>query len=363
MRFIFLLFTLLSAIHFEVYAQKKKKKVRPVVESRTTLESEMLASSKESALLSVNVSNPAAPKFIEQHAYCTEDWYQLHEASLMLEAYLNQFPNLAKSEANDSLSVEDPCESFRYITYENELGNTWKMHEKWFLADEAFLIWDTRNVNPYQFNLSQLPDSVPIVLFEQDAWAIPLKNTKVNSKFGMRRWRWHHGTDLDLNIGDSIYAAFDGVVRLARYNHGGYGNYVMLRHANGLETLYGHLHAYLVEPGQEVKAGELIGLGGNTGRSTGPHLHYEVRYKGHAFDPTRIYDFDQELLTVDAFVLTKDYFKEIISMKDAAYHKIRPGDTLSGISAKYGTSVARICQLNGMSKNTVLHVGKSLRVR
>lgn len=255
----------------------------------------------------------------------------------------------------------DTCN--RYVPIQTPDGQFVPLNTKWLTSADYFAIWDTQNVDPYEFPLKDFTDSVAIQLFTDNRWSPPLKNTKINSQFGMRRWRWHHGADLDLEIGDSIYAAFDGVVRIARYNYGGYGYYIMLRHENGLETLYGHLSNILVNIGQEVRAGELIGLGGNTGRSTGPHLHYEVRYKGHAFDPTRLYDFTTDTLLTDSFVLTPDYYKVQIERGKALYHRIRSGDTLSRIAVRYGTSVKRLCQLNGMSSKTVLRVGRSVRVR
>lgn len=236
----------------------------------------------------------------------------------------------------------------------------------YFTASDYFHTWSTTDVNPYAFDMREFKDTLHLVLHcdqEGQHWSYPLRNTVVNSKFGHRRYRFHHGIDLDLNIGDPIYAVFDGVVRIARYNRGGYGNYVVVRHKNGLETLYGHLSEYRVEVGQEVRAGEMIGLGGNTGRSTGPHLHFEVRYKGHAFDPSHLFDFENEALLSSEFYLTPAHFNKIVAMRQSVVHRIRKGDTLSGISKKYGTTVAKLTQLNGLSRNATLAVGKPLRVR
>lgn len=259
---------------------------------------------------------------------------------------------------------KDICQEENFIYIQNNLGKEVLLNKKWLLASDYFSVWDSRNVDPYGYKLKSFQDTIPLYLYgEAQGWSPPIKNTKINSNYGLRRWRWHHGIDLDLEIGDSIFAAFNGVVRIAKYNRGGYGYYVMLRHENGLETLYGHLDKILVEVGQEVKAGELIGLGGNTGRSTGPHLHYEVRYKGHAFNPLHLYNFEkEELLTAD-FQLTANHYKGLLDRTKSVYHRIRSGDSLWVISRRYGTSVTRLCRLNGISRNTTLRVGRSLRVR
>jgi|GEM_PF-88410 len=229
--------------------------------------------------------------------------------------------------------------------------------------DEYYAIWDSQNLDSYGFDLKDFKDTIVLKLYEENNWSPPVKATEINSMYGLRRWRWHHGVDLDLNRGDSIYAAFDGIVRMAKYNWGGYGYYVMLRHKNGLETLYGHLTKYLVKVGQEVKAGELIGLGGSTGRSTGPHLHFETRYKGHAFDPNFMYDFTKDSLRSSSFELTAKHYKGLVERSKNVYHKLRSGDTLSHLALRYGTSINRICRINGISRNTILRVGKTLRIR
>src|SRR5690606_35983628 len=120
--------------------------------------------------------------------------------------------------------------------------------------------------------------------------------------------RWHYGTDLKLDTGDTVVAAFDGIVRIAQYDRLGYGHYILLRHYNGLETLYGHLSAYSVKVGDLVKAGEMIGLGGSTGRSSGPHLHYEVRYQGIAINSDDLYNFMDFSLRVDTLLITSNNF-------------------------------------------------------
>ena len=155
-------------------------------------------------------------------------------------------------------------------------------------ADDIYNnIWTSDHVNPYKIPIDSLPDSVRI---DCSHFVVPVPGS-VTSVFGPRRYRFHYGTDLRLNVGDTVRAAFSGKVRIIEYEGRGYGNYIVLRHDNGLETVYGHLSAVLVNMNQKVKAGELIAYGGNTGHSTGPHLHCETRYLGNAINPETIINF------------------------------------------------------------------------
>ncbi len=247
--------------------------------------------------------------------------------------------------------------------------------------------WDTINLFPYSsVPLAQFPEAMAIDLVDSlKAYHYPYKGTiKSYGKFGPRKGRPHRGIDLTLTTGDPIYATFNGKVRISKYNSGGYGNLVVIRHDNGLETFYGHLSKRLVTAGQWVEAGQIIGLGGSTGRSTGPHLHYETRYYGQTFDPERLIDFETGDLRRETIVLKRLYFdihanasqdfedeialEEEIKRKKAEaaqkqYHKVRSGDTLGAIARKYGTTVTKICQLNGIKSTTILQLGRSLRVR
>lgn len=252
--------------------------------------------------------------------------------------------------------------------------------------------WIPDSTNPYRTPLDSLPLRNSLCLVDSTSRFVCPNQTKVFSRFGYRHGRRHQGVDLPLKTGTPVVAAFDGRVRVSTYN-GGYGNLVVIRHENGLETYYGHLSKREVEVGDWVRAGDLIGLGGSTGRSTGPHLHFETRYKGYAFDPQWLIDFQQGILRHRLFTLKKRYFnpgsryaqseedEEEIQKgdeqerqqaeqerrrKEAAarqYHKIRSGDTLSGIAKKYGTTVSKICSLNGIKSTTVLQVGKTIRVK
>jgi murein DD-endopeptidase MepM/ murein hydrolase activator NlpD len=173
----------------------------------------------------------------------------------------------------------------------------------------------------------------------------------------------HKGMDISLKKGDTVRAAFDGVVRYAKYNRGGFGNLVILRHYNGLETYYAHLSKLKVQVNQVVKADELIGLGGSTGRSRSPHLHFEIRYKDVPLDPQRMVDFDNNKLITGIFPITKSVFYPSDYDGKAVYYKIKSGDTLARIAKKYHTSVKEICAINKITTSTTLRVGRSIRVK
>lgn len=236
----------------------------------------------------------------------------------------------------------------------------------WVTAFEYFSSWDSKKINIYDFNPKEFKDTVNIKLFDPlfgTDWKLPLDETRITSEFGFRRYRWHHGTDLKLNVGDPVYSTFDGIVRIRSYDRNGYGYYLVVRHKNGLETLYGHLSKFLVEIGQEVKAGELIARGGNTGRSTGPHLHYEIRYQGLSINPTEIFDFNQGQIKSQLYSITSASFDHVVKAQEAVYHRVRSGDTLSSIARRYGVRVSTITRLNNISTRTVLRVGRRLRIK
>lgn len=236
----------------------------------------------------------------------------------------------------------------------------------WVTAYEYYSAWDSNKIDIYNFDPNSLTDSVNIRLYDDFFgynWKMPLNTTPITSPYGYRWRRWHYGTDLDLATGDPVYSGFDGIVRINSYNRNGYGYYIVIRHKNGLETLYGHLSKSLVEVGQEVKAGDLIGKGGNTGRSTGSHLHYELRYRGLAFDPGNVYDFDNQKILTQNFLITPSLFSHITKARTAAYHTVKRGENLGSIARKYGVSISTITKLNGISTRSVLRIGQSLRIQ
>ena len=184
---------------------------------------------------------------------------------------------------------------------------------------------------------------------------------------------------MKLQTGDTVRAAFSGKVRLTRYERRGYGYYVIIRHHNGLETVYGHLSKFLVKPNQDVKVGDPIALGGSTGRSTGPHLHFETRFMGYAINPSAIFDFANQTTHTDFYTFNKRTYTKARNYapdtsvqaeksqngnaSQATTYRIRKGDTLGKIASRYGVSVNSICRLNGISKNSTLRVGKVLRIK
>ncbi|MCL2167522.1 MAG: peptidoglycan DD-metalloendopeptidase family protein [Lentimicrobiaceae bacterium] len=203
-------------------------------------------------------------------------------------------------------------------------------------------------------------------------------NYKATSFYGVkrRRNRYHWGIDIPFPEGTPVVAAFDGIVRISTYNNGGYGNLVVVRHENRLETYYAHLVRRLVNPGQTVKAGDTIGLGGNTGRSRGNHLHFETRYLGQHFNPARIIDFTNYKLSCDTLYIGGKVIKtntDPIAANSAVqngqpldpspvYITVKRGDTLGALAKKYRTTVSTIMKLNKM-KSDFLREGQRLRVK
>ena len=228
-----------------------------------------------------------------------------------------------------------------------------------FPADDLYPEWS--NDHAHKYTNVVIPDSL---LIDLTGYCMPTENTKVNDIFGYRprRRRVHYGLDIKVERGDTIRAAFDGKVRYCSYQRRGYGHYVVIRHPNGLETLYAHLTSKLVVENEVVRAGDPIGLGGNTGRSTGPHLHFETRLLGKALDPALFFDFSNQTVTCESYLYTKPKKKVYDPSDPDTYYKVRSGDSLSRIAARKGTSVKQLCKLNGITMQTTLRVGQVLRL-
>lgn len=255
-----------------------------------------------------------------------------------------------------------------------------------------FQTWDNNTCFPRRKNdMSKLKDTLWLcVMNESDEEFVMPVPGMLTSKYGFRKGRNHNGVDLDLNTGDSVKACWSGKVRYARYNDGGYGNLVIIRHNNGLESYYAHLSKINVLPNQVVKAGDIIGLGGNTGRSFGSHLHFEVRFYDAPFNPEEVIDFNEHKCkdhnlfvhralfkhgarhqesNKDHIVLEGDEGQEdklempVVIQTEHKFYRIRQGDTLSEIATKNRTTVSKICQLNGIRMNSTLQVGRNLRVK
>lgn len=243
-------------------------------------------------------------------------------------------------------------------------------------------------------------------------FCMPTDSRKITSNYGWRGRRPHEGIDVKVYIGDTIRAAFDGKVRIVDYNGSGYGYYVVIRHPNGLETLYGHLSKHLTKENQIVRAGEPIGLGGNTGRSSGSHLHFETRLLGKPINPALMFDFEHQDVTGNFYSVANGIAmrgeetaaarsasmieaennrnasassdnasdngskatanadkpaaptrqsKNRQQSKRSTSHSVKKGDTLSSIARKYGTSVSKLCQLNGIKQNAVLRLGQKIK--
>ena len=247
--------------------------------------------------------------------------------------------------------------------------------------------WDNMHAHSH---VTVLPDSFRISLKN---FCMPTTSRVLTSNFGARWGRQHKGLDIKVYIGDTIRAAFAGKVRVVRYEGRGYGKYVVIRHDNGLETYYAHMSKQLVEEDQEVRAGDPIGLGGNTGRSTGSHLHFETRLCGVALNPALMFDFRNQDVVDDYYVFHKSSYQresavanrlrgvsgmsfgndldkdvelataasEASYVQESRFHKVKRGETLYSIAHKRGTTVDAIMKLNHLKKNSKLRPGQILK--
>ncbi len=232
--------------------------------------------------------------------------------------------------------------------------------------------WDTLYIRTGRTEVYNMADSVLLLLNNpaETPFAFPFEG-KLISKYGPRGSRFHAGMDIKLESGDTVVSAFDGKVRIARVMSG-YGKMVVIRHHNGLETVYSHLSKILVNINQEVKAGEPVGLGGRTGRASTTHLHFETRFRGEHFNPDKIIDFENYTLRTDTLLISKYFWssgRNASSLTNngtdssgSKYHTIRSGDTLSKIARRYGTSVNQLCRINGIKPTKVLRIGSRIRV-
>lgn len=272
-----------------------------------------------------------------------------------------------------------------------------------------FSVWDNRYVDPYGIDPKDFDEIVPIKLYDVNKgryWSPPLDACPITSHFGYRYRRWHQGTDIDLETGDKVYATFDGIIRISG-TQGAFGRCVVIRHYNGLETVYGHMSQLHFPENTIVKAGDEIGKGGNTGRSSGSHLHYETRYEGNAFDAENIFKFErsnteiysdelvlsskmydylrgkssrvnnynvstdeaiqpsQELPQEGTEISEEDDFEEEkpVEIVQKVWYRVKPGDNLTKIARNYGTSVNAICRLNKISSYKNLMAGTKIRVK
>lgn len=381
-------FLLLLVGHKDAFCQKKKKKtvVKGKGKDVRYIKPAKISNTRPNTLQNIPV-NPGqdkdvvkegmlAGRYVDKTPVTSPDQFQtLHRPDNMLE--------------EDSASLFGGEQSIVEVAEEFQIDSTWVK------ATEYYSIWDAYTLNPYRSDISTFRENLDIVLFDTTKgqyWSDPLEKIYVTSEFGMRGPRWHYGVDLGLDMGDPVLSVWDGIVRLTNWDGGGYGNYVLVRHFNGLETLYGHLSDIQCSIGQIVQAGDLLGKGGSTGRSTGPHLHFEVRYRGVPINPLSIFDFRNRKIRSSVFRLSSDAFSYLgkrpvtppapvqgtaepvarpkqenqqpsYPTRKVYYHQIRKGDNLGAISRKYGITVSTLKKLNGMGNSSVLMPGKRLRIR
>ena len=283
----------------------------------------------------------------------------------------NQAPVDRKMKVVDSVALQ------RLIDFENLENPSADLYEDW------------DNMHAHS-RVTELPDSFRISLKN---FCMPTTNRVLTSNFGARWGRQHKGLDIKVYISDTIRAAFDGKVRVVRYEGRGYGKYVVIRHDNGLETYYAHMSKQLVVEDQEVRAGDPIGLGGNTGRSTGSHLHFETRLCGVALNPAILFDFRNQDVVDDSYMFRKSTYQResalatrlrgvngaslgaddnddielAIAAPEASYkqenrfHKVKRGETLFSIARKRGTTVDAIMKMNHLKKSSKLKPGQILK--
>lgn len=251
----------------------------------------------------------------------------------------------------------------RFLKHDNYVSLTSYYDTSVYPANSLYGEWNTEKI--YSYDNSENSNDTIYQLVVEDAvnfcnFVMPVDGP-LTSPFGWRDGKNHNGIDIDLEVWDPVRASFDGMVRIAK-THGGYGRVVVIRHYNGLETLYAHLHRIKVKPGDVIEAGQIIGLGGSSGKSTGSHLHFEMRFKGKPLNPLSIINLKESKLFNDTIELKKTRWSYAALPKGIKYHTISKGDYLHAIAVKYGVSVNQICSWNGISRNTVLRVGKKLRI-
>lgn len=289
--------------------------------------------------------------------------------------------------AQDLLARQAPVDRKMAAVDTIMLRNITMLEELESPSADLYANWD----NKYAHRATELPETYKIDLRH---FTMPTTSRVITSNFGSRWGRQHKGLDIKVYIGDTIRAAFSGKVRIVRYEAGGYGKYIVIRHNNGLETIYGHLSKQLVEENQEVRSGEVIGLGGNTGRSTGSHLHFETRLCGVALNPALMFDFRAQDVTGDYYAFNKQTYDNestnatrLRGKQDSStyastnssddyatnkrttsgltdqisYHKVKKGETLERIAKKRGVTIEKICKLNHITKTMRLRPGQILR--
>lgn len=235
-----------------------------------------------------------------------------------------------------------------------------KDYKKWDIRNTfnySRSIWENDSVIDIDSSLVKMEFAFPIQ--EKPAYKY---HATITSEFGTRDGKPHEGVDVELHVNDSVYSCFSGVVRLSR-SHGGYGRVVVVRHDNGLETLYGHLHRLKVKPGERVEPGQLIGLGGSSGHSTGSHLHFEVRYKGRAINPEEIINFDTKKLQYKTITLRRNKKGYVAFQGGQKFHTVSRRESMYKICKRYGLYFSELRALNGWKENRKFENGDIVRIR
>ncbi len=330
-----------------------------------------------------------------------------HLKCFLCAGMLFLIPFFSYSQTEDSLSAQQDTTKVSFakvvldgrVSYRNEKTNQFISHSEYLLLRDAGLVdiqqddnnlvddffadhWQDDQVNPYKDVVVPVPFKIQ---FDQTTFTHPIDgDIRVTSRFGRRRRRPHRGIDIDLVTGDVVRSVLSGKVRFVGYSRG-HGKTVVIRHANEIETVYAHLSEYAVNTNDIISEGQIIGKGGNTGRSTGSHLHLEVRYKGVCIHPEYVFNFDgsQTIRGSDLWVsnswkspkshsayrkskVTPLFTEEaaIAAQKaEPRFHRVRSGETLSHIAQRYHLRLGEIYKLNAISKNAILSIGQIIKVR
>lgn len=269
---------------------------------------------------------------------------------------------------SDSIAAEDDS---IYFSTQKFIDNLSQLPAQQYYNQD----WSEEHIRLKTATIPFVNDSI-ILFLNKKNFIFPVKNWKVISEYGVRHGRMHTGTDIKQRLNDTVVSCFDGVVRLAR-PYSGYGNVVVVRHPNGLESVYSHLNKIKVKPKQIVKAGQMVGLAGRTGRATTEHLHFEFRFLYEHFNTRHAIDYDSEKLISDTLILTPKMLNRKSSNSTTAptqeervspeerpdYHTIKKGDTLYKISRIYGISVKELLKLNNIKEDSILSLGQKIKLK
>lgn len=335
----------------------------------------------------------AQKEFIPKLSYSVADYSQIIDSLLLLDTIpialvnqLNIYRALASNSIADLDTVIDSIFESDFVPKPvlNAVGIYLSAIHKALLRPSGFAAyvpqskspypsaafyrdWITSVPNPHRNNLEAFDSTLHLLLVDSEAncgFTPPIQGV-ITSLFGFRSGRNHNGIDIDLEVWDPVHAAFPGKVRVAKY-YKGYGRVVVIRHFNGLETIYAHLHRFRVNPGDEVEAGDVVGLGGSSGHSTGSHLHFEIRFQGVPIPPADIIDFETDKLIAPTIALRKVGNHLAVAPNPQTNHKkvyqVKQGDYLYKIAQKFGTTVDEICKLNDIRSKSYLYKGQLLIV-